>query len=95
MGSLSSHCNSDRGHSVAFESCLERKLFNYCSAKGKAAPCERGECANLEFGGSSLWVAASQLQAALQIARNPGSDRARTVDFITAGALCGFEKCQR
>lgn len=92
--SLSSHCNSDRGHIVAFESCVERKLFNYCRAKGKAAPSKHGECANLVFGGSSLGVAASQLRATLQIICNPGSDRARTVDFITAGALCGCEKCQ-
>lgn len=69
--SLPSHCNSDRGHGVAFESCLGRKLFNYCGAKGKVAPHKHGECANLVFGGSSLWVAASQLRATLQINLQP------------------------
>lgn len=69
----------------------EGSFFNYCRAKGEAAPRARGERANLAFSGSSLRVAASQLRAALQIASCPGSSRARTGGFITAG----FEKCQQ
>lgn len=36
-----------------------------------------------------MQAAASQLQTASQIACSPGSNRARSVGFITAGALAG------
>lgn len=72
---------------LPWKAVWEGSFFNYCRARGEAAPYEHGECANLVFGRSSLWVAASQLQAALQTVCCPGSSTACTMGFI-ASLLC-------